>query len=183
MAGTVALASPVAEIVPGQISISASSHSIHHGAEAHSQIFEGKADLNPDFGINAEFARISDVDGRTHIGNIGFQRLIPHQGNENLHLAGYAGISWLSVKDVFGDKSTDTGMSLGVVADYNFRPELDFYGRATIAFLDDMFWTVDLGFRYELRPKWFLSIGYRGYDVGGSSLGGFVVGATYKAQM
>lgn len=182
LAGAVAVASPAAEIVPGQVSLSVSSHSIHHGADAHSQIFEGKADLNPNLGINAEVARISDVDGRTYIGNINLQRPIPIRGGNNLHLAGYAGVSWLSVKDVFGEESNDAGLSVGAVADYELRPELNFYSRAAVAFLDDTLWTVDLGFRYELRPRWFLSIGYRGYDVSGSSLGGFLVGATYRTQ-
>ncbi|MEN6371437.1 MAG: hypothetical protein ABFD64_05425 [Armatimonadota bacterium] len=164
-----------------QIDTSAYSHSIHDGADAHSQIFECQADITPELGIGLEAAKISDADGRTHIGNIYLRKPIPLKNNKTTKLEGYAGISWLSVEDIFDEESGDTGLSLGTIADYTLRPELTLYGRLGVAFIDDPLWTLDAGIKYELRPRWFLTIGYRGYNTNDSSLGGFLVGATYRA--
>lgn len=181
LTGSVTAADRTTETFVVRADTSVYSHSIHDGADAHSQIFESRIDIKPELGIGLEAARISDVDGRTNIGNVYMRRPIPLKDNKTARVEGYAGVSWLSVKDVFNDRSSDTGLSLGAIADFTIRPELTLYSRAGVAFLDEPLWTVDAGVRYELRPRWFLSVGYRGYDTNGSSLGGFLVGATYRA--
>lgn len=164
-----------------RVDTSAYSHSIHDGADAHSQIFECKVDIKPELGIGLEAVKVSDADGRTHIGNIYLRKPVPLKDNKTTRLEGYAGISWLSVEDVFDQESSDTGFSFGAITDFTLRPELTLYSRLGVALLDEPLWTLDAGVRYELRPRWFLSIGYRGYNTNGSSLGGFLVGATYRA--
>ncbi|MBI2842458.1 MAG: hypothetical protein HYX78_03580 [Armatimonadetes bacterium] len=179
--GTVtgAFATPTAETVPGAISVSASAHSISQGADAHSQIYDAHFGITNKFGVTAEAARISEGPGKTHIGSVHFRRpIVPVRPGKPL-LAGYAGVMWLSVENQFGAKSEETGPSVGAVADLPVRPGISLYTRAGVAFLEEPLWTIDFGLRYELRPRWFLSLGYRSYDVDGSSLGGFLAGATY----
>ena len=174
-------AAPTAEVTPGAISVSASAHSIRQGADAHSEIYEAQFGITPNLGVTAEAARISDDEGRTHIGSVYFQRPITFAAPYKPCLAAYAGVIWLDVKDRFGNRSEETGPAVGAIADLPVRPGLTFYGRASAAFLDNHLWTLDFGIRYEVRPRWFLSLGYRSYDVEGSSLGGFLVGAAYRA--
>lgn len=174
-------AAPTANLTTGVARLSASAHSIDYGAEAHSQIYEAQYGINPNLGASLEVARISDVDGRTYIGTLYFQRPFDiSQAGARLSTARYAGITHLFVEDNFDDSESNTGFTLGLIADYSICPELTVYGRAGIAFLDETLWTLDAGIRYEVRPQWFLSLGYRDYEVGGSSLGGFLAGATYQ---
>lgn len=176
-----ALAVPTAEVVPGTIEVSAFAHSIHQGADAHSQVYEAQFGITPKLGVTAELARISDREGRVHIGSVYFRRSVPSHVARKPRLAGYAGVTWLDVDDRFAGKSEETGPTIGAVADLPVRPELALYGRSGVAFLDKTVWTLDFGIRYEVRPRWLLSFGYRSYDVEGTSLGGFIAGFSYTA--
>lgn len=176
-----AVAMPTAETVPGKISVSASAHSIHQGADAHSQIYEAQFGITPNLGVTAEVAKISEEAGRTDIGSVYFLRPIVPVAAKKPVVSGYVGVTWLAVKDMFGDRSEEAGPLIGAVADLPVRPGLSLYSRVGVAFLNEELWTLDFGLRYEIRPRWFISMGYRSYDVAGSSIGGFLVGATYTA--
>jgi hypothetical protein len=183
LSGIVAVAEPTPEAYAARVDASAYAHSIHNRADAHSQIFIGKADIKPDLGIGFEAARISDADGRTVLGNVYLRRPIPLKDSKRTYVEGYAGVSGISVKDIFDNRYDDTGLSFGAAADYNVSRDFTLYGRAGIALLDQSIWTLDAGLRYEVRPLWYLTMGYRGYVAGGSSFGGLLVGATYRADM
>jgi hypothetical protein len=174
-------ATPIVETVPGSISISAYAHSVHQGAQSHSQIYEADFGITQTLGVTAEVARICENEGRTDIGSVYFRRPVLTASPRKPRLAGYGGVTWLAVKDRFGERSEKSGPMIGATADFPIRPDLTFYGRSGVAFLRKPLWTLDFGIRYEVRPRWFLSLGYRSYDVEGSSLGGFLVGATYRA--
>lgn len=179
LAGTT-YAAPTAITGTGAISLSAYAHTIQQGADAGSQVFETDFGITPVLGITAELAKVRDADGNTDIGSVYARKPIERLSSDRTHIAGYAGITWIAVKDRFGDKSEKTGPLVGAIADFTIRPELTFYSRAGVAFLEKPLWTIDVGLRYELRPKLFLSLGYRSFDVDGSSLGGFLAGMTYK---
>lgn len=173
---------PAADLVPGEVSLSVSAHSIHQGADAHSVIYEAQIGLTPKLVAATEWDRIEDNIGTTDIGRLYFQRPLLRHLPGRPHVAALAGVMWLSVKDSFGEKSGRTGASIGATADLPIRHLMNAYSRASVAFLDKPLWTIDLGVRYEVAPNWLLSLGYRGYDIDGSSLGGFLVSATYNLR-
>jgi opacity protein-like surface antigen len=179
-AAAAAFGASAAQLSPGEIDFSAFAHSIHQGADAHSQIFETRFGVTPKLGITTEFVSIEDVDGSTNIGNVYLSSPIQTRYSKKMTVAGYAGLTWFAVDERFGGQKDKTGLSIGAAADYRIRPELTVYSRGTVAFLEKSLWTLDLGMQYEVRPKWNITMGYRGYDVDGSSIGGFVVGATYS---
>lgn len=177
------LASPLASITPGTVSVSASAHSIHWGADAHSQIYELDYGINTHLAATTEVSHIVDAEGSATITSIYLRTPIILRRQPKLSLAGYGGITKLSVTDNFDDTSSSTGITIGSVADYQLGQYVDLYGRAGVAFLEKPLWTFDAGIRYEVVPRWYLSIGYRGYNAAGSSFGGTLVGATYRFSL
>lgn len=177
-----AVAMPTAQITPGMVSMSVTTQSINRGADATSRIYEVGYGIKPALGLTMEVAKIGDIFGTSHLTSVYFRKeVLPGKKprETDIRVAGYAGLTRLAVDEDFGDRSNRTGIAFGGIADYAARPELTFYGRAGVAFLEEELWTLDAGLSYEVRPNWFVTMGYRSYHIDGSSMGGPLVGATY----
>ncbi len=170
---------PAAYIAPGSLTVTASAHSIGRGADAASRIFELDYGINPNLGFSGEFAKVDDESGRTEINSILLTRPVPMKSSVGLRFSGYVGVTRLSVEDLADETSSSTGLTLGMAGSYPLRSDLSLYSRVGVAFLDSSLWTFDAGVNYEVRPNWDLSLGYRGYDIGGEAMGGFLAGAVY----
>jgi hypothetical protein len=131
-------------------------------------------------GMMAELARITDFAGTSEIGTVGVREAMKSTSWPGVSIAGRAGVSWLTVRDRYGETHRRTGLSIGLEAERAAASGVSPYGRAVVAFFDKPLWTLDIGVRYELRPRWFLSVGYRSYKASGVTLGGATVGVTYK---
>lgn len=174
-----AYAVPAAKPDQGKIDVSAYAQTIDFGADAHSYILEADYGIKPNLGITADLTRIGDSEGRSYIGSLYLRRPVYSDRKSKYTIDALAGVTWVGVKDDFGNSSNSTGATIGVLSDYYIYPDLSVYGSASVAFLDEAFWTYDLGVRFAFTPRWFLTAGYRGYDADGG-FGGFLIGATYK---
>jgi hypothetical protein len=176
-----ALAVPLTEITPGIIDTSASAHTIQFGADAHSQIFQLAYGITPKIGIAAELTNVGDDIGTTNISSFYLRTPVSlRPADTKLKAAAFIGMTRLEVDKRYCDTESRIGPTFGAATEYKLRPELSLYAAGSAAFLEDSLLTFDTGLRYEVRPNWFVSLGYRSYDVGGSTMGGFLVGANYR---
>jgi hypothetical protein len=176
-----ASAAPLTEISPGIINASAAAHTIQFGADAHSQIFQLSYGITPKLGIATELTYVGDDIGTTNIGSFYLHTpVLLGLSNSRIKTAAFAGVTRLEVDKRYCDIERQAGPAIGLSTEYKLRPDLSLYAAGSAAFLEDSLLTFDAGLQYEVRPDWFISLGYRSYDIGGETMGGFLVGANYR---
>lgn len=172
-------ASPIVDLPPGAISLSAAALSIKQGADAHSQSYELDYGLRNDISLSAEYTRVSDNLGFTSITSLTAQKFFKLPNLQRLSMAGCGGVTRLAVSEMFSGKASKYGPIVGALADYKLNPKFTLYGSAEVSFLTREMWTLETGVRYEVRPQQYFTLGYRSYTVGNSTIGGGLLGATY----
>ncbi len=178
-----AIAMPTAEVSTKTLRVSATAHTLESGADASSRIFELSYGVTPTIGIEAELARIADDFGKTSVANAYVKLPLDTRSSSELKTSAYIGATMVRV-DLHGlGAESRVGPALGIIAETPVAEYTTAYGRAGVAFLASTMFTFDLGIKYEIRPGWHLSTGFRGYTIGSSALGGFLAGATYTISL